>query len=338
MGLKKLSICIPSFNRAAFLPDLLQSILSQYDPRVEVVVCDNGSQDETEALMAKWQEAYSWIVYERLEKNIGPDLCIVKSIEKASGEYCWLMGDDDIIERQGLSTVLKALEEEFPDITGMTVNRRAYDFSLQTSWMEKGVLTRKKDQLFLEATSCFEELFPLFGFLSSQVVKRDLWRQAVNQEGEKLFLKCNAYLLIYLIGRMIQQDPYWLYLHTPCVGWRSGNDSFAKQLGVYGRFTLDVIGYEEVAASLFTKDSLLYRKSLNQVCSSHLLAHIRALKWKGFMKGLYIKTIVLCFSRLKNSCFFWTLLLPTLLAPVWFLKGLRFVYHRWQLLDGEGKS
>lgn len=328
---KKLSICIPSFNRAAFLPDLFKSIALQYNPQVEVVVCDNGSKDETMSVVSNWQHLYPWIIYKRLEKNIGPDLCILATVEKASGKYCWLMGDDDIIEPGALSTVLEKIQE-FPNIAGMTLNRVAYDFSLQTRWIEKGALVRKKEQLFLEAQQCFEQIFPLFGFLSSQVVKRDLWVEIIKKEENSLISQCNCYLLIYVMGRMIQQDPNWLYVHIPCVGWRSGNDSFAKQLGMYGRFVLDVVGYEEVARALFKKDSSLYRKTLNKVCSSHLVAHMRGLKWKGFMKGLHFKTMVLCFPRLNKIHSFWLLFLPTLLAPTWVLKGIRFLYHKWQLL------
>ncbi len=48
----KLSICIPTYNRGKFLPDLFESILSEIDEEnrsvIEVVVSDNASGDNTE--------------------------------------------------------------------------------------------------------------------------------------------------------------------------------------------------------------------------------------------------------------------------------------------------
>ncbi len=317
-GAYSLSICIPSYNREKFLPDLLASIVKQYDERVEIVICDNGSTDGTQLLVQKWQECYPRIIYERFPRNIGPDRCFLRSVELASSPFCWLMGDDDIIEEGGLLTVLRALEDT---LTGISVNRIAYDYTLQQRWQEPSKKLRQ-DYLFTKASTCFLSLFTLFGFLSGQVIQRKKWLAVVAEEDVSLYY--NAYVLVYIIGRMIQKDPCWLYLHTPCVGWRSGNDSFAQELGRYKRFTLDVIGYDSIVRALFKAQPDLCRQVMQQVCAIHFLGHVRDLKFHPGGKNHIFQGITLCFPRLYCYPIFWSQLLPVLLFPRWAAKMLRF--------------
>ena len=64
---KLLSICIPTYNRSQFLPETLQSIFSQHIDDIEVVVCDNGSEDQTIEVMKQMQITYPQILYFRFE-------------------------------------------------------------------------------------------------------------------------------------------------------------------------------------------------------------------------------------------------------------------------------
>ncbi len=315
-----LSICIPSYNREKFLPDLLESIIRQYNERVEVVICDNGSSDGTKDLVEKWQKKHSRIVYERFEKNVGPDRCFLRSIEIAKGTFCWLMGDDDIIEDGGIQKVLSHLNDK---ITGITVNRLAYDKELKNSWTEPS-LERKEDVFFSSKEECFGLIFTLFGFLSAQIVRRSSWLSIC--ESEDITPYFNAYALIYVIGRMIQKEPSWVYLHSPCVGWRSGNDSFALSLGRYRRFVLDVKGYSSIAKGLFQEDRPLHKKVMNQVIALHFLGHARDVKFKG--EDRVLNALFLCLPRLYSFSAFWSKLLPFLLLPKWLLVLFRPVYRK----------
>ncbi len=304
----QLSICIPSYNRAKFLPDLLNSIVSQYDERVEIVISDNGSIDGTEALVRTWQQKYPRIVYERFTKNVGPDRCFMRSVELASGTFCWLMGDDDIIEQGGLERVLNALSDS---LTGITVNRFAYDSSLQKKWIEPSITGLDKDTLFIDAKRCFSSIFVLFGFLSAQIIRKSAWISVIKQEDVSPYF--NAYVLVYIMGRMIQKEPSWLYIDMPCVGWRSGNDSFAAELGRYRRFKLDVLGYDSILQGLFSKDKPFLKQMLTRVLQVHLLGHVRDLKFTS--SGFVWQGLTLCLPRFYKLTAFWMSLFPLLCVP-----------------------
>jgi len=313
-----LSICIPTYNRCAFLPDLLSSIVSQYDERVEIVICDNGSTDLTQDVVKDWQKKYPRIVYEKFPQNVGPDRCFLKSVEMASSTFCWLMGDDDIIEEGALNKVLGYLDQS---IIGITVNRKAYDSLLEKQWKEP-TIGPQSDQKFTNSKECLKALFPLFGFLSAQIIRRQSWLEVIKEEDVSRYY--NAYVLIYIIGRMIQKDPRWVYLHTPCVGWRSDNDSFAKQLGMLGRFILDIQGYTTIIEGLCKQDYWLRLYLREKICSIHFFAHVKKIKLHS--SGAFF----LCFKHLKALPSFWYKILPILITPRRLLLLLRPIYISWR--------
>ncbi len=70
----QLSIAIPVYNFAKFIPDTLNSILSQtFGPNVEIVVTDGASTDNTEEVMAEICQRHKNVVYNRLQRKGGID-------------------------------------------------------------------------------------------------------------------------------------------------------------------------------------------------------------------------------------------------------------------------
>ena len=70
----QLSIAIPVYNFAKFVPDTLNSILLQtFGSTVEIVVTDGASTDNTEEVMAEICRRHKNVVYNRLERKGGID-------------------------------------------------------------------------------------------------------------------------------------------------------------------------------------------------------------------------------------------------------------------------
>ena len=110
---KLLSICIPTFNRQGYLDALLANIekqLKQFDlyQKVEVIVSDNCSEDETASTATKYA---NFVDYSRNDKNIGPDANFLSLFSKAEGEYIWLPGDDDEIRGDTIAYIINCIEE-----------------------------------------------------------------------------------------------------------------------------------------------------------------------------------------------------------------------------------
>ena len=321
----RLSICIPTYNRARFIGEALNSVFSQASGEVEVVVCDNASTDDTQQIVAERFRGHPHVRYFRWERNMGADRNFLKVVEEASGEYCWLLGSDDIIEPGAIAHVLSALSEE-PGLSGLSVGRNAYDFTMSKRiWMPQArVVKMRTDTTYTGASEAFEALGLYFGYLSGQIVRRDRWlRFARAPEIENYF---NAYVHIYVIARMLQADPRWRYLTRPCVGWRSGNDSFLSN-GLYNRIVIDVAGYSRIASDVFGKHSAPYRTVMAGVADVILPAGIISAKLNGADRSFFSRLLTLCFPVFWRYPVFWWRVAPLFLIPGKVFSATRSIYR-----------
>ena len=105
-----LSICIPTYNRAYYLDQCLEAIVHQdgFDERVEVVISDNASTDNTQELCKKYTEQYPNIRYFRNEV-MGPNLHPV--LQRATGLLRKVTNDTILYQPGAIEYMLQAIEE-----------------------------------------------------------------------------------------------------------------------------------------------------------------------------------------------------------------------------------
>jgi glycosyltransferase involved in cell wall biosynthesis len=89
----KVSVVIPTHNRALFLRAAIQSVLNQTFQDFEIVVVDDASEDHTSAVIRSFGD--SRIQYIRHETNKGQGVTRNDGISRALGEYIALLDDDD---------------------------------------------------------------------------------------------------------------------------------------------------------------------------------------------------------------------------------------------------
>ncbi|MGB7599403.1 MAG: FkbM family methyltransferase, partial [Candidatus Sulfotelmatobacter sp.] len=93
-----LSIAIPVYNFADFIPETLNSIVSQeHGASVEIVVADGASTDRTPQVMGEFCAKYPNIIYNRLPEKGGIDRDMASAVAATRGQYVWLFGGDDIM-------------------------------------------------------------------------------------------------------------------------------------------------------------------------------------------------------------------------------------------------
>jgi glycosyltransferase involved in cell wall biosynthesis len=103
-----LSLCIPTYNRAAKLERMmgwLQGQLKGVESEVEICISSNGSTDGTDGVAAKWAKRLP-ISYRKNRRNRGYDFNMLSAIRMAKGRYCWCFGDDDRPEEGAVKAVL----------------------------------------------------------------------------------------------------------------------------------------------------------------------------------------------------------------------------------------
>jgi abequosyltransferase len=106
-----ISVCIPAYNRVEVLPDLLDSILSQDWEDYEVVIVEDRSpqREEIRAVIQRYTALHPRIRYFENEKNLGYDANLRETIVRASGAWCFFMGNDDLMCPGALRAVGEAL-------------------------------------------------------------------------------------------------------------------------------------------------------------------------------------------------------------------------------------
>ena len=99
------SIIIPTYNCAALLPRALESALTQSIGPVEVIVVDDGSTDDTPAVLA----GYADRVVPIRQANAGPSAARNQGLAAARGAFVGFLDGDDAIHPEKLSCQVAAL-------------------------------------------------------------------------------------------------------------------------------------------------------------------------------------------------------------------------------------
>src|SRR5262245_4382488 len=105
----EVTVAIPTYNRAGLLKDALASTLGQDYPNLRVIVVDNASSDNTEAVVRSFGD--SRVAYVRNDTNLGPTRNLNRAIELNSSPYLNVLMDDDILLPGFVSESVKILEE-----------------------------------------------------------------------------------------------------------------------------------------------------------------------------------------------------------------------------------
>lgn len=103
---KKLSICIPTYNRRVFLERSINAILPQLTDDVEVLISNNCSTDDTDEYCKTLDPR---ITYHKQPENIGPDGNFLWLMENASGKYILILSDDDYLEDGAVDRLINFL-------------------------------------------------------------------------------------------------------------------------------------------------------------------------------------------------------------------------------------
>jgi len=125
---KLLTIAIPTYNRASYLDKCLSHICGQLrkgEPRVEILISDNNSTDNTPDIADRYISDGFAVNYIRNAENIGSDRNFLQCFGRANGRYVLILGDDDILLDGSVEKILDILEGDEYGI----VHLRSYGFA-----------------------------------------------------------------------------------------------------------------------------------------------------------------------------------------------------------------
>ena len=116
-----ISIVIPLYNAERYIADCLNSIVKQATQKIEVVVVDDGSTDESPAIADKFAHEYAFVKVIH-QKNGGVIAARKNGIRHSRGAYIFSMDSDDWLGDTHLADICREIERCYPDVvlTGYT--------------------------------------------------------------------------------------------------------------------------------------------------------------------------------------------------------------------------
>ncbi len=104
------SICIPSYKGAAYLPATIESVLRQSHSNFELLIVDDASPDDTAAVVARYDDPRVRLI--RNARNVGPQGNWNRCLQLATGKYYKLLPQDDLLEPDSLAEHVAILEAD----------------------------------------------------------------------------------------------------------------------------------------------------------------------------------------------------------------------------------
>jgi len=231
-----LSVCIPAYNRAHYLRELLDSVFAQDFTDFEVVICEDYSPERQE--IATIAREYSLrpqrLQYFENEKNLGYDGNLRNLLQRASGEFCFFMGNDDVMCPGALQNVA-SITKKFPNVG---VILKSYGIFYETP----GRVTQEirwftDEKQFAAGTAAIRFAFRRSGVISGYVVHRDTANQAATDKFDgslyyQMHLTANV-----LINKTAVCTPKLLVLCRGTEAPEFGNSETEKGKFCPGRYT-----------------------------------------------------------------------------------------------------
>ena len=102
------SVIIPTYNRAKYLRQCIESVLSQDYPNLEIIVVDNGSTDNTPEILASFGNKIKCLK----EEKGGASASRNKGLRAARGEFIAFLDSDDFYLPGKISLSVRKLQED----------------------------------------------------------------------------------------------------------------------------------------------------------------------------------------------------------------------------------
>ena len=181
-----ISVIVPVHNGQDFLENCVDTICAQTYPNVEVILVDDGSVDNTNAIctrLCREKENISLITME----DLGVSAARNRAIRQAKGEYITFVDADDRIHPQMLSVLADCLEETESDLAGCGF----FAWQDEASWKEGSGKIQMQDVQALGRNAVIHsaEEFVLNGILKnntrcwSKLYRRNCFDNTLFREG-----------------------------------------------------------------------------------------------------------------------------------------------------------
>lgn len=264
----KISVLMGIYNCADTLPDAIEAILAQTTADWELILCEDGSTDDTLAVAQDYVRRFpEKIVLLQNPRNLGLNATLNRCLAAARGEYIARMDGDDICVPERFETELAVLEAE-PDIAIVSSDMRFFD--------ETGVWGEISHPEYPQP----RDFLPGSPFCHAPcMVRREAYEAVGGYSEEKKLLRVEDY---HLWLKMYKAGFRGKNIHKPLYSMRDDRNAYSRRkfryrlneayvrILVVREFGLPVSGYlyalRPIAVGLLPKPvyDFLHKRNLNR--------------------------------------------------------------------------
>lgn len=286
------SIVIPTYNRAGYVVEAINSAKAQTYPFKQIIIIDDGSCDDTARRVAEVEgvEYYN-------QSNNGQGAARNYGLRLSKGEYIASLDSDDLWDKDFLARSVDCLETFGLDFVFTNWNKIRQGQLYPSEWLQHGkwkpYQTNRQGEWFLltpvQVKKLFLDICPAPS--SSLLVRR---RSMVSGWGERMQIADDWYLVLEMA------------LHRPCSAAFSLTPRWTKR--VDGKNVYDGQSSVETLKKLYLHDQRLFRKDFN----SHLTQRE---KLRLFRREIKYR-LFLSFRAALRSKFAVRAKIPVIIAPL----------------------
>lgn len=275
MKILKVSIIIPVYNTGIYLKECLESVVQQELRDIEIIIVDDGSTDNSSAIIKEYQSQNHNIVLIK-QKNRGQSVARNHALKIAKGEYIGFVDSDDVIERKMYSIMYETAIKYKLDIVEA-------QYTLVKS-LEK--IQRIGSPALYTSKEALKKLFTArVGTIWSCLFRAELFHQVTfpnRKIGEDLYVKAILFKKADRIG-MISNKLYF---------YRQRSGSITHD--VFDNRMFDILYTDYLMYAYLKKNDLesfgYYKDNLQDMCMQDLYTIIEKAVNNGYKMDKYLIT------------------------------------------------
>ena len=163
------SVVVPTYNRAGIIVETIENIFQQTYPRIELIIVDDGSTDNTESILRSYGSRIRWAI----QKNAGPAAARNRGIAMATGEIVAFQDSDDAWHPTKLARQVSLMERAGPSVVCCLCNSIVQLPGVEVRSFENAPVAPSLDEgVWLNVTEILATRFILFN--QAIAIRRDV--------------------------------------------------------------------------------------------------------------------------------------------------------------------
>jgi glycosyltransferase involved in cell wall biosynthesis len=306
-----LSICIPTYNRSKLLTEALDSIiisLNGFEDKVEIIVSDNASYDDTIDVVKKYQSKHNLIRYNRNTENvIDKNFFIAASL--ARGKYIWIFADDDKMEEQAVTNVLNFINQNY-NLIICNYSIWNNDFTVK---LKERFFNISKNIEFNNHNVILKKLGNKLQFLSSIVIEKNTFFNLDEEEYNSLHEYGISFAFSLYCG--IMNNVKAILIAEPQLQYRGNNSPLTDKKTWYKYFASGAsLLFERLRKKGYSNSAIYSAKNI--ALKTYIMHDISYRKRTGENLNGIFKLIL---PYYKYQILFWIMIVPMIISPKFIL-------------------